>query len=84
MALERMAELESRVHSLVELVQELKRTNTLLQGELRAAKERLVKQEEMGRRWEEERMDIRARIEKVLSELDSLESVKDSKEVVLE
>jgi chromosome segregation ATPase len=84
MALERMAALESRVHSLVELVQELKRTNTLLQGELRAARERLVKQEEMGRRWEEERMDIRARIEKVLSELDSLESVKDSKEVVLE
>jgi DNA repair ATPase RecN len=84
MALERMAALESRVHSLVELVQELKRTNTLLQGELRAAKERLVKQEEMGRRWEEERMDIRARIEKVLSELDSLESMKDSKEVVLE
>jgi chromosome segregation ATPase len=84
MALERMAALESRVHSLVELVQELKRTNTLLQGELRAAKERLMKQEEMGRRWEEERLDIRARIEKVLSELDSLESVKDSKEVVLE
>jgi hypothetical protein len=84
MALERMAALESRVHSLVELVQELKRTNTLLQGELRAAKERLMKQEEMGRRWEEERLDIRARIEKVLSELDSLESMKDSKEVVLE
>jgi hypothetical protein len=84
MALERMAALESRVHSLVELVQELKRTNTVLQGELRAAKERLMKQEEVGRRWEEERMDIRARIEKVLSELDSLESMKDPTEVALE
>ncbi|HJU03702.1 MAG TPA: cell division protein ZapB [Nitrospiraceae bacterium] len=84
MALEKLEALESRIHGLVSLIQDLKRANASLHGELRAARERLMKQEELGRRWETERLDIRARIEKVLGELDFLENLEDSKEVALD
>jgi hypothetical protein len=84
MALEKLEALESRVRGLVELIQDLKRANTALQGELRTARDRLMKQEELGRRWEVERHDIRARIEKVLGELDCLEGSEESKEVALD
>jgi FtsZ-binding cell division protein ZapB len=84
MALEKMEALESRIRSLVELVQDLKRSNAVLQNELRAARERLGKQENLDRRWKEERLDIRARIEKVLGQLDVLECLEGSKEVALE
>ena len=83
MALEKMEALEARVRGLVEMVQELKRTNAALQAELRTARERLSKQQELSHRWGEERSDIRARIEKVLGELDFLESIEESKEVAL-
>ncbi|MEK6525712.1 MAG: cell division protein ZapB [Nitrospirota bacterium] len=83
MALEKMEALEARVRGLVEMVQELKRTNAALQGELRTARERLSKQQELSHRWGEERSDIRSRIEKVLGELDFLESIEESKEVAL-
>ena len=84
MALEKLEALESRVRGLVELIQDLKRANTALQGELRTARDRLMKQEELGRRWEVERHDIRARIEKVLGELDCLEGSEESKEVAFD
>jgi chromosome segregation ATPase len=84
MALEKMEALESRVRGLVELIQDLKRANTALHEELRAARERLMKQEELGRRWETERHDIKTRIEKVLGELDCLGSLEGSKEVALD
>lgn len=78
MALEKMQALETRVKGLVELVQELKRANAALQAELQATRERLIKQEELSRRWEEERGDIRARIEKVLEDLDFIECIEGS------
>src|SRR4051812_464298 len=84
MALEKLEALESRVRGLVEVIQDLKRTNVALQGELRAMRERVMKQEELGRRWEEERGDVKARIEKVLNELDFLDCLEESKEVALD
>ncbi len=84
MALDKMEALETRVRGLVEMVQQLKRTNTALQEELRAARERLVKQDELRQRWEEERAGIRSRIEKVMGELDVLECMEESKEISLE
>jgi DNA repair ATPase RecN len=84
MALEKLEALESRVRGLVEVIQDLKRTNVALQDELRAMRERVMKQEELGRRWEEERSDVKARIEKVLNELDFLDCLEESKEVALD
>lgn len=84
MALDRMAALEARVRGLVEMIQTLKRANAALEGELRAARERLLQQRESERRWEDERAGIKARIEKVLGELDVLECIEESKEVALD
>jgi hypothetical protein len=84
MALEKLEALESRIRGLVEVVQELKRTNATLQSELRIMRERTMRQEELGRRWEEERSDVKARIEKVLNELDFLDCFEESKEVALD
>jgi len=75
MALDKLEALEARVRSLVELIQSLKKANASLESELRAARERLSKQDEMNCRWEQERDDVRSRIEKVLGELDLLECV---------
>ena len=84
MALEKLVALEARVRGLVDLAQELKREKAALEADLRKARERLSKQEEQSRRWEEERADIRSRIEKVLGELDVLSGMGDSKEVALD
>lgn len=84
MALERMEALEARIRGLVDLVQELKEKNAVLEEELRAARERLSKQNQMNRRWEVERSDVRSRIEKVLEQLESLECLEESKEVALD
>jgi hypothetical protein len=84
MALEKMEALEVRVRGLVTLIQELKRTNIALQSELRLARDRLSKQIELSRRWEDERHHVRARIEKVLGELEVLDGFEEPKEVALE
>jgi hypothetical protein len=84
MALEKMEALEVRVRGLLTLVQELKRANAVLQSELRLARDRLSKQIELSRRWEDERHHVRARIEKVLGELEVLDCFEEPKEVALE
>lgn len=84
MAVDRLASLEARVRELVDLIQALKRENAGLKSDLRATKERLVTQHASGDHWMSERADIKARIEKVLGELDSLEFIEESKEVALD
>jgi FtsZ-binding cell division protein ZapB len=76
--------LEGRIRDLVKLVQELKRRNATLEGELKIARERLSEQNDSNRRWERERVDIKSRIEKVLGELDLLDSYDERKEVAIE
>ncbi len=74
MSLEKMETLEVRVRGLVELVQELKQANESLQEQLTVVQEDLSRQEALAREWEEERVNIKLRIEKVLGQLDSLET----------
>ena len=74
MSLEKMETLEVRVRDLVELVQELKQANGSLQQQLHLAQEELTKQEAVSHELEEERSTIRLRIEKVLGQLDGLET----------
>ncbi len=73
MAVDKLASLEARVRDLLELIQTLKRENAGLKSDLRAARERLVRQQTSGDQWITERADIKTRIEKVLNDLDSLE-----------
>ncbi len=87
MALEKMETLEGRIRNLVALVQELKTRNAHLEEELQLAKKRLTQQVELYRAWDQERSDIRLRIEKVLGELEVFESLDEQrvpKEVALD
>jgi septal ring factor EnvC (AmiA/AmiB activator) len=84
MALDRLDALEGRIRELVKLVQEFKKKNALLEDELKATRQRLSSQDDMNRQWEQERVDIKARIEKVMDEIDLLECLDDSKEVALD
>ena len=74
MSLEKMETLEVRVRGLVELVQELKQANESLQEQLNVVQEDLSRQEALAREWEEERVNLKSRIEGVLDQLDSLET----------
>ena len=84
MALDRLDVLETRIKDLVKLVQELKRKNASLEDEVKAARQQIVSQDDMNRRWEKERIDIKSRIERVMSEIELLECADDSKEVALD
>ena len=84
MTLDRLDSLEIRIRDLVKLVQDLKRKNTSLEDELRLARERVAVRDDENRRWEQERLDIRSRIEKVLGEIDLLECLDESKEVAFD
>ncbi|MDH4301807.1 MAG: cell division protein ZapB [Nitrospira sp.] len=84
MALDRLDALETRIRDLVQLVQELKRKNAVLEEEVRTARQRLAAQDDMNRQWEKERVDIKARIEKVMSEIELLECIEDPKEVAID
>ena len=84
MSLDRLDALEGRIKELVKTVQELRRMNATLEGELKIARGRLAEQDDSNRRWERERVDIKSRIEKVLGELDLLDSCDERKEVAID
>ncbi len=84
MTLDRLDALETRIKDLVKLVQELKRRNASLEEEVKSARQRLASQDEVNRRWEKERIDIKSRIERVIGEIELLERADDAKEVVLD
>ena len=83
MALDQLDALETRIRDLVLVVQELKRKNAALEEEVRTARQRLAAQDDANTQWEKERVDIRARIEKVLGEIELLECVEDRRQFVL-
>ncbi|MFO0706821.1 MAG: hypothetical protein U0412_08205 [Nitrospira sp.] len=84
MALDRLDALEGRIRDLVKLVQELKKKNAMLEEEVKATRQRLASQDDLNRRWEQERVDIKARIERVMGEIELLECLDDPKEVALD
>jgi chromosome segregation ATPase len=84
MALDRLDALEDRIRDLVKLVQELKKKNAAAEEELKAVRQRLAQKDDSNRRWEQERIDIRSRIEKVLSDIELLECIEERKEVALD
>ncbi len=82
MALDKLASLEGRIKDMVEMIQTLKRENAGLRNDLRAARERLTRQASQGERWASERAEIKARVEKVLDELEVFEFVEEPNEGV--
>ncbi len=84
MALDRLDALENRIRDLVKLVQELKKRNAAVEAELTVVRQRLAEKDDSNRRWEQERVDIKSRIEKVLSDVELLECFEERKEVALD
>ena len=84
MGLDRLDALENRIRDLVKLVQELKKKNASVEEELKVARQRLAEKDDSNRRWEQERIDIKFRIEKVLSDIELLECFEERKEVALD
>ena len=84
MALDRLDAFENRIKDLVKLVHELKKKNAALEEELKVVRQRLVEKDDSNRRWEQERIDIKFRIEKVLSDIELLECFEERKEVALD
>jgi FtsZ-binding cell division protein ZapB len=84
MALDRLDALENRIRDLVKLVQELKKRNASVEEELKVARQRLAEKDDSNRRWEQERIDIKFRIEKVLGDIELLECFEERKEVALD
>jgi chromosome segregation ATPase len=81
MALDRLDAFESRIRDLVKLVQELKKKNAAAEEELKIARRRFTEKDEANRRWEQERVDIKSRIERVLNDIELLECLEERKEV---
>jgi hypothetical protein len=84
MALDRLDALESRIRDLVKLVQELKKKNAATEEELKVVRQLLVEKDDANRRWEQERVDIKSRIERVLGDIELLECLEERKEVALD
>ena len=84
MALDRLDAFETRIRDLVKLVQELKKKNAAVEEELKIVRQRLAEKDDSNRRWEQERIDIKFRIEKVLSDIEVLEGFEERKEVALD
>jgi chromosome segregation ATPase len=84
MALDRLDALESRIRDLVKLVQELKKRNATTEEELKLVRQRLAEKDDANRRWEQERVDIKSRIERVLGDIELLECLEERKEVPID
>ena len=84
MALDRLDAFENRIKDLVKLVQELKKKNAAIEEELKVVRQRLAEKDDSNRRWEQERVDIKTRIEKVLGDIELLECLEECKEVALD
>ena len=84
MALDRLDALENRIRDLVKLVPELKKKNAAAEEEVKAVRRRLAEKDDSNRRWEQERVDIKSRIEKVLGDIELLECFEERKEVALD
>jgi chromosome segregation ATPase len=84
MALDRLDAFEDRIRDLVKLVQELKKKNVAAEEELKVVRRRLAEKDDSNRRWEQERVDIKSRIEKVLGDIELLECFEERKEVALD
>jgi len=73
MSLNKLADLESKVKTLIAHLQELKRRNAQLEERLREVDGRLTKKDATMRRWEKERTWLRGKLRKALVELEAIE-----------
>ena len=73
MSLNKLADLEAKVKTLIVHLQELKRRNAQLEERLREVDGRLTKKDATMCRWEKERTWLRGKLRKVVGELEAIE-----------
>jgi hypothetical protein len=72
MVIDQMTLLEKRVSQLLELVRRLKEDNNLLEQKVKMTGNRLAKRERDGVRWNHDRNRLRSKVERILSDMETL------------
>ena len=70
--MEKLEILETRIKSMMDLIRTLKGEKGRLEGQLKTLSGQLAKLEEENSLWENEKREIRVRIEKILGEIETL------------
>jgi hypothetical protein len=67
-----MTILEKRVHQILEMLKKLKQDNAFLEQKVKTIGQRLAQRERDGMRWKHDRVRLRSKVEKILSEMETL------------
>ncbi|HTN43171.1 MAG TPA: hypothetical protein VMN77_05160 [Nitrospiria bacterium] len=71
MPIDQMTLLEKRVHQILELVKRLRQDNTFLEQKVRTISQQLAKRERDTLRWSHDRVRLRSRVKRILSEMET-------------
>ncbi|MBI3596143.1 MAG: hypothetical protein HY203_03200 [Nitrospirae bacterium] len=66
-----MTILEKRVHQILEMMKRLKQDNTFLEQKVRTISQQLAKRERDTLRWNHDRVRLRSRVKRILSEMET-------------
>jgi hypothetical protein len=69
--MEKLEILEVQIRRMMEMIKQLKSEKSLLETEIKMMSQRTMKLEEENHFWENEKSEIRGRIEKILGEIES-------------
>ncbi|MBI3610302.1 MAG: hypothetical protein HY204_06325 [Nitrospirae bacterium] len=72
MALEQMTLLEKRVHQILDLVKRLREDNALLDQKVKTIGQKLAQRERDRLRWKQDRIRLRSKLQRMLSEMETL------------
>ncbi|MFI5305052.1 MAG: cell division protein ZapB [Nitrospiria bacterium] len=70
--MEKLEKLEIQIRKMMEMIKLLKSEKAFLETETKMMTEKILKLEEQNNYWENEKSEIRARIEKILGEMESI------------
>jgi hypothetical protein len=67
-----MTILEKRVHQILEMLKRLKQDNAFLEQKVKTIGQRLAQRERDRLRWNHDRVRLRSKVERILSEMETL------------
>jgi hypothetical protein len=71
MPIDQMTLLEKRVHQILELLKRLKQDNVFLEQKVKTISQQLAKRERDTLRWNHDRVRLRSRVKRILSEMET-------------
>lgn len=71
MPIDQMTILEKRVHQILEMMKRLKQDNTFLEQKVKTISQQLAKRERDTLRWNHDRVRLRSRVKRILSEMET-------------